>query len=305
MTVRADERPSPAAPVVRDRRLTPRSGRPFEFVLDALFRPGNWAASTAYRLGLQGRMRVSTTVVRAAVRPVDQAADRPPLRIAFASDFHAGPMTSRRTLEMAGEALAALEPHLLLLGGDFISVRADDVERVAPLLAAIPAPLGKFAVLGNHDLRANHPVIVERLEQSGITMLTNRRSTLASPYDDITICGLDDALRGTPRADEAMDGAPSPGTRIVLMHSPECLRAVGDRPFDLAVCGHTHGGQVVLPWGRPVIVPGGQLNRRYHGGNYALPPDGSRQLLVSRGVGCSLLPLRLFAGPEVHLCLIA
>ena len=306
MTVRADERP-----FVRDRRLT-RARRTLEFALDELFRPGNWAASAAYRLGLQGRVHVSTTVVHAP-RSVEAATagttsiatDRLPLRMAFASDFHAGPTTSARTLEMACEALAVLEPHVLLLGGDFVSVRANDIDRVTPLLEAIPAPLGKFAVLGNHDLRANYRVIVERLERAGVTMLTNARSTLALPFDDVTICGLDDALRGDPRADEAMDGAPESGTRIVLMHAPGSLHAIGDRSFDLALCGHTHGGQIKLPWGKAIVVPEGRLNRQYQAGNYALPPDGARRLLVSRGVGCSLLPLRLFAGPEVHLCLIA
>ncbi len=308
MTVRADERL-----FVRDRRLT-RTRRTLELALDEIFRPGNWAAGASFRLGMQGRVRVSTTVVQGARSPASAATDgtstltdRPPLRLAFASDFHAGPTTSRRTLETACEALAALEPHLLLLGGDFVSVRANDVARLTPLLEAIPAPFGKFAVLGNHDLRANHSVIVERLEHSGIAMLTNGWSTLAPPFDDITICGLDDALRGEPRPDKAMDGAPAGGTRtrIVLMHSPECLHAVGDRPFDLAVCGHTHGGQIILPWGQAIIVPGGRLNKRYQAGIYTLPPDGERRLLVSRGVGCSLLPVRLFAGPEVHLCLIA
>jgi predicted MPP superfamily phosphohydrolase len=306
MTVRADERP-----FVRDRRLT-RTRRTLELAFDELFRPGNWAAAASYRLGLQGRVRVSTTVVHARQSvdtatdgPTPIATDRPPLRIAFASDFHAGPTTSRRTLEMACEALAALEPHVLLLGGDFISVRADDVNRLVPLLEAIPAPLGKFAVLGNHDLRANHPAIVDHLEHAGVTMLTNAWSTLTAPFDDVTICGLDDALRGDPRADEAMDSAPAGGTRIVLMHAPGCLHAIGDRPFDLAVCGHTHGGQIALPWGKAIVVPEGRLNRRYQAGTYALSPDGVRRLLVSRGVGCSLLPVRLFAGPEVHLCLIA
>lgn len=308
MTDRADERPRK---FVRDRRLT-RARRTLEFALDELFRPGNWAASASYRLGLQGRVRVSTTVVHAAksveaatTGATSIATERPPLRVAFASDFHAGPTTSGRTLEMACEALAALEPHVLLLGGDFVSVRAADVDRLAPLLEAIPAPLGKFAVLGNHDLRANSPIIVERLERAGITMLTNAHSTLASPFDDVTICGLDDALRGDPRADEAMDGAPDGGTRIVLMHAPGSLHAIGDRPFDLALCGHTHGGQIKLPWGKAIVVPEGRLNHRYQAGHYTLPPDGARRLLVSRGVGCSLLPVRLFAGPEVHLCLIA
>jgi predicted MPP superfamily phosphohydrolase len=88
------------------------------------------------------------------------------------------------------------------------------------------------------------------------------------------------------------------------MHSPEGLRAIGGRAFDLALCGHTHGGQVALPWGTPVLMPGDALNRQYVSGVFSLDGAPSRTLLVTNGVGCSTAPLRLFAVPEVHLCLI-
>ncbi len=286
-------------PVIRERRLT-RTRHSIEFKLDTAFRPLNWAAALSYRLGLQGRLRVSQTTVEPAHR--ETAPARKPLRVAFASDFHAGATTDGRLLARACDALTALRPDVLLLGGDFVSVRASDIERLAPLLEKIPAPFGKFGVPGNHDLRANFRVIAGALERVGVQMLTNRCATLAPPFGDVTICGLDDAKYGAPRMDAAMDGAT--GRRIVLMHSPEGLRAIGDRPFDLALCGHTHGGQVALPGGRPILMPGGALNHRYYGGQFALEPAGSRTLLVSHGIGCSTLPLRMFAAPEVHLCLI-
>jgi hypothetical protein len=191
----------------------------------------------------------------------------------------------------------------LLLGGDFVSVRASYIDRLAPLLAAIDAPFGKFAVLGNHDLRADHRLVVTSLERAGIRMITNQHVTLAAPFEDVSICGLDDPTRGDPRADLALDGVD--GTRIVLMHSPEGLTAIGDRQFDLALAGHTHGGQVAFPWGTPILVPGGHLNRVYCSGSFMLDEERPRWLLVSRGVGCSTIPLRVFAAPEVHLCLIS
>ena len=281
-------------------RRIARDRRSVESLFEALLRPGNWAARVAYALGLQGGVRTTTLTLSLECNPV--RADRPSLRIAFASDFHAGGMTDDRVLAEACAALAALQPDVLLLGGDFVSVRGADVNRIAPLLAAVPAPFGKFAVLGNHDLHADHGLIEARLEDAGIRVLTNQHATLAAPFDDIVVCGLDDATAGVPRADLALDG--TVGTRVVLMHSPDALDAIGDRPFDLALCGHTHGGQVALPWGVPVIVPGGPLSRRYCRGRYDIGNEGSRALLVSNGVGCSALPVRLFAAPEVHLCLI-
>jgi predicted MPP superfamily phosphohydrolase len=271
-----------------------------EFVFETLLRPANWAARLSYALGLQGAVRTSEITLG----PARAEAHRPrrPLRVAFGSDFHAGGMTDDRLLAEACAALAALEPDVLLLGGDFVTSRAADVDRIAPLLSGIPAPLGKFAVLGNHDLYVETAHLEARLERAGISVLTNRHVRLPDPFGDVVICGLDDALEGNPLPHLALDGVE--GTRIVLMHSPDVLAAMGDREFDLALCGHTHGGQIALPWGTPVIVPGGHLSRRYCRGHYKVGCNDANALLVSRGVGCSALPIRLFSAPEVHLCLI-
>lgn len=286
----------------RNRRVEPNR-RVLELLLDTIFRPAHWAARAAYRAGFQGQ--VQRSVVELTLREPGLRAARP-LRLAFASDFHAGATTDARVLAAAFAALRALAPDILLLGGDFVSVRASDIDRLAPLIALVQAPLGCFAVLGNHDLRANSVVVVRALEAAGVQMLTNAHVALPSPFADITLCGLDDATRGAPRADLAMDG--TRGTRVVLMHSPEGLEAIGDRAFDLALCGHTHGGQIALPSGRPLVIPGGALNWRYFGGRFDLDRGGgdagARVLLVSRGVGCSIVPVRAFAAPEVHLCLI-
>jgi predicted MPP superfamily phosphohydrolase len=272
----------------------------FEALCEAFFRPANWGARVAYTLGLQGRLRTSTLSIDLSGSP--GTAKRRPLRIAFASDFHAGGLTDDRLLEQACEALAGFEPDVLLLGGDFVTVRARDIHRVSPMLEAIAAPLGKFAVLGNHDIRAGERQIVSDLERSGVDLIANHHVTVRAPFGPVSICGLDDATHGLPRGDLALD--PASERRIVLMHSPEGLQAIGERHFDLALCGHTHGGQIALPWGAPIVMPGGPLNRRYSRGYHELDGDRVRALLVSRGVGCSGFPVRLFAAPEVHLCLI-
>ena len=283
----------------RDRRIE-RSRRTLEFAIDALIRPGSWAAKLAYELGLQGRVRSRTH--RFNLGRLARDAVRPTLRVAFAADFHAGATTDDRLLADACRALAAFAPDLVLLGGDFVSVRASYIDRLAPLLAAIPAPLGKIGVLGNHDLRADRATVLPALSGAGVRVLDNEPLRLPAPFDDVTICGVSDATRGDPRPDLAIDG--TTGTRIVLMHSPEVLRAIGDRSFDLALCGHTHGGQISMPWGTPIVMSGGDLNRRYASGLFSLDGAGPRKLLVTNGVGCSTAPVRMFAPPEVHLCLI-
>ena len=298
----------PAESPRRDRRID-RARRSIEAALDELFRPANWAATLAYHLGLQGRLKLREETFVLFGAPDEGAnVDRPPLRIAFASDFHAGSTTHPRLLASACDALASSAPHVVLLGGDFVTMRASSIHRLAERLERVPAPHGKYAVLGNHDLRADRATVIEALRDAGIRVLANEPAVLPPPYDDVAICGLEDATRGEPRADRALD---TPATRrIVLMHSPEGLRAIGERAFDLAFCGHTHGGQIALPWGTPVVVPSGSLNRRFHKGRFDLRREqpresrGRRALLVSGGVGCSTIPVRLFAAPEVHLCLI-
>jgi uncharacterized protein len=222
------------------------------------------------------------------------------LRVAFASDFHAGPMTSNRVLDEAAVRLAAARPDLLLLGGDFVSLRTHYIARVIEQLAEIPASAGRFAVLGNHDHWAGGPEVTRALERAGIEVLTNANRRLGAPFEEVTVCGVDDHIAGYPDGDRAFAGASR--TRLLLMHSPSGLLDISDHGFTIAFAGHTHGGQIALWKGYPVYVPHGQLSRRYCAGRFQLEPD--RVLLVSRGVGCSTVPIRWNAPAEVHLCSI-
>jgi uncharacterized protein len=258
---------------------------------------GGWPAILARRFWLHGRIAIRTYDVR-----IERWARGHPLRIVFASDFHAGPVTHPELLNEASRAIARGKPDLLLLGGDFISPFARYIDGLAERLRQIDAPFGKFAVLGNHDLYADDEYIVERLATAGVRTLVNENVRLRAPYDEIAVCGLDDPSVGWPDGAAALRGAD--GVRLVLMHSPEGLLALRGHRFELAFCGHTHGGQVALPGGRPIVMPGGPLNRRYAHGVHRLPDHGNATLIVSRGIGCSGVPVRLFAPPEVHVCTV-
>ncbi|HET9423951.1 MAG TPA: metallophosphoesterase [Gemmatimonadaceae bacterium] len=263
-------------------------------VLDRLLRPRHWAARLADAAGLQTARPIEVDRV---LIPVGRTSAAPPLKVAFASDFHAGATTAMRVLERACAAIADEKPDLVLLGGDFVTTRARYIRKLAPMLAEIPAPLGKFGVFGNHDHRANRAELTRALEGAGVRMLVNERVTLAAPHDDVTLFGLDDPIRGAPSYGEAAVRSP---VQIVLMHAPDGLITLGDRHFDLAVCGHTHGGQITLGPVKPYL-PYGSLSREYSGGLYRLGPEGNRALVVSRGVGCSTIPIRLGARAQVHL----
>jgi predicted MPP superfamily phosphohydrolase len=255
-----------------------------------------WPWRIARLLGRQPRLRVSEHTVKLT----DLPAETPVLVVGFASDFHAGPTTSPELLQQACDALRRASPDLLLLGGDFVSLDVRQIDLLAPLLASIRAPLGRFAVLGNHDYWNGSDHIRHTLETAGVEVLLNQNRRLQPPYQDIWICGLDDFVGGAPDAEAAVTGAE--GIRIVLMHAPANLVDLQGTRFEVALCGHTHGGQIALPGGRPLTNAPGPLSREYSRGRFTLNPAGT--LIVSVGLGCSTVPFRLNAAPEIVLCRI-
>lgn len=265
--------------------------------LEGLLYRGGWPVRLARAIG-----------IRPGVRTVHHEVDLglgsggiPPLRIAYASDFHAGPTTDASVLRAACADLRAAAADLLLLGGDFVTGRPTEMEWLARELGAIPAPLGRFAVLGNHDRWSDAGAVIGCLEAAGIRVLMNANVRLAPPFDRIWVCGLDDHWSGRPDAADAVRGAQ--GVRVVLMHAPSGLLDLGSERFDLALCGHTHGGQLALPGGIPIVVPQGPLSRRYARGRFRIGESGT--LIVSVGLGCVVLPLRTFADPEIVICTLS
>ena len=257
---------------------------------------GGWTAAITRAIGLQGKLEVAEHVFR--IRRSSRRA--PDLRVVFASDFHAGPTLHARLLSDSLAAMADADADLLLLGGDFVSFHARYVDRICDRLSDLRPPLGKYAVLGNHDLLGDDEYIARRLSEAGVSMLVNANARLASPHDDIWVCGFDDWDEGAPDAERAFAGAD--GTRIVLAHQPEALLAIGDRPFDIAFFGHVHGGQFLLPNRQPVIRHRGPVSKMYmHGGVFHLGVNDA-PVLVSRGIGTSTLPARRHADPQVHIC---
>ncbi|MFM7169697.1 MAG: metallophosphoesterase [Cyanobium sp.] len=220
------------------------------------------------------------------------------LRVAFASDLHAGRLTPTGTIVSACEALMEVGPDLILLGGDFVCGAGEELEAILPAVARLRAPCGVYAVMGNHDHSAGAALITRRLEDCGVGVLCNRSVRLPDPFGNVLLVGLDDHLGGQPRASDAR-WDPNCAT-LLLIHQPSGLLDAGDRPFDVALAGHTHGGQITLPWGIAPLAASGPLSRMYQAGRYGLPMG--RVLCVSVGVGQSLLPIRL--GPRTEVLIL-
>lgn len=220
-----------------------------------------------------------------------------PLRIAFASDLHVGPTTSLRTLEVAFDHLRAMRPDVLVLGGDYVFLQADErrASVLESLVRSVPASR-KLAVLGNHDLWTDHGCIERALGRAGAQVLVNDAARLPEPWAHVAILGLDDPWTGSPDADRALAACGDARVRLAVAHAPDAWRLLQDRGVALLLCGHTHGGQIALPGPRPIVLPPG--GRSFPWGLHAM---GDAHLFVSRGVGATELPMRTFAPPDVAM----
>jgi predicted MPP superfamily phosphohydrolase len=266
-----------------------------DFALGVLY-AGGWPAVLTRAVGLQGKLQISEH--RFEIRRAK--ANAPDIRVAFASDLHAGPTLHRKLQADVFAALADFDADLILFGGDFVSFHARYIDDLVDGLERLRAPLGKFAVLGNHDLLGDDEYIIERLIDAGVRPLVNENARLSQPHDDVWVCGLDDWDDGHPDAERAFRGAT--GTRIALMHQPDGLTVIGERPFDIAFCGHVHGGQFLKRNREPAIRHRGPISKLYmHGGVFHAGVNDA-PVLVSRGIGTSTLPARRHADPQVHIC---
>jgi uncharacterized protein len=230
--------------------------------------------------------------------PVD-----PPLRIAHLTDLHVRRVGRREEILLAH--LEREKPDAIVITGD--SVVDGDVfvterkrgdaflhARAGELLKRLRAPLGVWAVRGNWE--NNRRLRDERAyyEAHGIRLLVNESRELCP---GVWLAGLDDPL-GRPDIDTPLESIPRGAFAVALFHSPALFDAVAGR-VPLALAGHTHGGQVRLPFLRPFWLP--PHCGRYLEGWYE--ERGSR-LYVSRGIGTSLLPVRFLCRPELAILTI-
>jgi predicted MPP superfamily phosphohydrolase len=245
----------------------------------------------------------SLVVTRADIAVPQWPVEARPLRIAMLSDIQpAGPhVTAERVAEIVAET-NALEPDLIVLLGDYVSLMRASTSYVPPkataaVLTRVQAPLGLHAVLGNQDWWLDGRYIRRLLEEAGIAVYENdARPIEAGDGGRLWIAGLADLssrrvdLAGTLA--EVTDDAPV----ILLSHSPDVFADVPGR-VALTLAGHTHGGQINLPYLGRLIVPS-RFGQRYAYGHII---EGGRQMFVSSGIGNAILPARYGVPPEIVL----
>ena len=218
----------------------------------------------------------------------------------FISDVHALPTTADAAMTALKEKAAALKPDLVLLGGDY-SDRPGPAERLFERLAAIPATLGRFGVVGNNDREAFPEIgrLRRIMSRAGFELLINESRSLRLGGGRLVVAGLDEYRYGAPDAAGLYPDAPVPDRyRLLLSHYP-----CGVRPMpDLMLSGHTHGGQFNLLGVTPYTIGFERLIARRRASRFieGLHDLDGGQVFVSKGIGASRLPLRVGVRPEIN-----
>ena len=223
--------------------------------------------------------------------------------IAQISDIHMGGWMNLERLQRVADLVMAQKPDVVVITGDFLkghsfteSVRQavrDLTKVLRPLAAAIPT----FAVLGNHDYRTSPKAVREMLRLCKVMDLTNHVFTLRREDAKLFLCGVDDIRHGNVLLHEILSKLDENSPAILLVHEPDFadMSAATGR-FDLQISGHSHGGQIVIPFFGPPKLP--ESGQKYHSGLYRV---GRMLQYTNRGVGVDRFAVRINCPPEITI----
>jgi len=222
--------------------------------------------------------------------------------VAMLSDFHYDPYFSVHPLRAAIAMVNRLHPDLIALTGDFVSVplvgdetkAAFAAEPCARLLRQMTAPHGLWAVMGNHDDATDAEHVTHALQAENIRVLANQSEPIEQDGSRFWLAGVNDVISGTADLSKTMHGVPVGEPVILLAHEPDFADEASQYPIDLQLSGHSHGGQIRIPFLPPLYLP--ELAKKYVWGTYHVGP---LTLHTSAGLGTIGIPMRLNCPPEV------
>jgi uncharacterized protein len=217
-------------------------------------------------------------------------------KIVQVTDVHADEWMNHDRLAQIVQRVNHQNPDLVALTGDYISRRA---ERYAPILEELnqlQAPDGAFAVLGNHDQWTNPQLVRQILQRSGVAVLRNQVQPIQRGDASLNIAGVGDVLTHDDDLNQVLRQMPETGMGVMLAHEPDFADATAaTERFDLQLSGHSHGGQIKIPFVKKRALP--PLSKKYPIGLYQI---GDLQEYTSRGVGVAHgLRFRFNCRPEI------
>jgi predicted MPP superfamily phosphohydrolase len=216
------------------------------------------------------------------------------LDLAVISDLHLGKYRHLEWTQEVVDRVNALHPDAVLIAGD-IATTASGIAAFPPL-KDLKAPLGVYAVLGNWDYRAGAVDVRKALGSYGVKTLVNRSLPIDKDGTRFRLVGLDDLTYGRPYWEQALAEVEPGAIPIALSHSPDAVTEAEVHGVPLVIAGHTHGGQIRLPFIGPVPRIPTKLGNRYDRGTFLVGPVN---LFITPGVGESGPRARLLQPPEV------
>jgi predicted MPP superfamily phosphohydrolase len=239
-------------------------------------------------------------VRRLRLRRKASAGGGSPLRITLISDFHYPRYSDYRMVRRAIEASNALDPDVVFLLGDFFDKNRKDPavlpENIGALFGGIRSRLGVFGVLGNHDHWFDERAIRNALgAETNILLVDNASALIEASETPLYVVGVGDLWCKNARYDQAVSEVPGNASIILLSHNPDVIAQIRDPRILVQFSGHTHGGQVRLPFVGALRVPS-EFGNRYASG--LVTGEGHHPLYVNSGI-CSMKGIRFLCPPEV------
>jgi len=220
--------------------------------------------------------------------------------VAVLADFHHGPLVGLDFIRRAVGIAQSLAADAYALVGDFAHQGTHTAEQLPPcfeVLSALSAPLGVFAVPGNHDMQDRGRVYRDAVRKTPVTELTNRAVRVTADGAELWFAGVDDLYWGRPDLTAALSGVPAGAAVVMLAHNPDFAEVSPDPRVGLQLSGHTHGGQIYFPMAGAVWLPSKYGNKYCYG----LVNGPASSVFVSRGLGEAGIPMRLNCPPEINV----
>lgn len=217
-------------------------------------------------------------------------------RIVHLTDLHYGFLVPLAVIRYVVDRVNRLNRDLVICTGDYVHERAatTQIDAVWPVLSALKAPLGVLSVLGNHDHWADTGRSQQWLDKTEQN-LRHKAKVIEKDGGRLWFAGAGDLWEDHRNVDEVLNGIPDSDCRIVLAHNPDTADTEFANRVDLMISGHTHGGQVDIPFIGPPILP--VQNKTYSSG-LKTSPRGTR-VFISKGIGWAIYPVRFNCVPEI------
>jgi predicted MPP superfamily phosphohydrolase len=217
-------------------------------------------------------------------------------RIVHLTDLHYGFLVPLAVIRYVIHRASRLNRDLVVCTGDYVHEKGatTQIDAVWPLLSALKAPFGVLSVLGNHDHWADTGRSQEWLNETNQD-LRHKTKVIEKGGERLWVAGAGDLWEDHRNLDEILTGIPDSNCRIVLAHNPDTADTEFSGRIDLMISGHTHGGQVAIPFIGPPILP--VQNKTYSSG-LKTSPRGTR-VFISKGIGWAIYPVRFNCAPEI------